>query len=82
MSNCVQVNLSIVGGTCLLDAYINDTRVADIVQPPQITQCSHFTVGAIGLGVANVIVRDNGLSLPAIASALVLYSYTCIFLVT
>ncbi|XP_074574231.1 nuclear pore complex protein GP210 [Curcuma longa] len=66
-----KVNLSIIGGTCLLDAYINDTRVADIVQPPQITQCSHFTVGAIGLGVANVIVRDNGLSPPAVASALI-----------
>ncbi|XP_065001003.1 nuclear pore complex protein GP210-like isoform X1 [Musa acuminata AAA Group] len=66
-----EVNLSITGGTCFLDAYINDTQVAGIVQPPESTECSHFTVGARGLGMALVIVRDSGLSPPASASALV-----------
>lgn len=65
------MNLSITGGTCFLDAYINDTQVAGIVQPPESTESSHFTVGARGLGMALVIVRDSGLSPPASASALV-----------
>lgn len=65
------MNLSITGGTCFLDAYINDTQVAGIVQPPESTECSHFTLGARGLGMALVIVRDSGLSPPASASALV-----------
>ncbi|WOL18742.1 nuclear pore complex protein [Canna indica] len=66
-----KVNLSITGGTCSLDAYINDTQVADISLGPESTECSHFIVGARGLGVAHVIVRDSGLSPPASASALV-----------
>lgn len=55
----------------MLDAYVNDTQVVDIIRPPESTECSYFTVGARKLGVALVIVRDSGLSPQATASVLV-----------
>ncbi|CAA6668012.1 unnamed protein product [Spirodela intermedia] len=50
-----KANLSIIGGTCFIDAVVNDTHVADIVQPPQ---NAHF-----------ITVYDIGLSPPVRTSA-------------
>uniref|UniRef100_A0A1D1XKT8 Nuclear pore membrane glycoprotein 210-like n=2 Tax=Anthurium amnicola TaxID=1678845 RepID=A0A1D1XKT8_9ARAE len=66
-----KVNLSIVGGTCFLDAVINDTQVAEIVQPPESAHCSWMMIAARGLGNAVMTVYDIGLSPPIGTSALV-----------
>ncbi|KAG0476584.1 hypothetical protein HPP92_013425, partial [Vanilla planifolia] len=42
-----KVNLSISGGTCLLDAVTNDTKVAQI----SVTDCSHLLLSPRGLGL-------------------------------
>ncbi|KAK1318726.1 hypothetical protein QJS10_CPB04g01397 [Acorus calamus] len=66
-----KVNLSINGGTCILDAVVNDTHVAEIIQHPASVRCLNLLLGARGLGTALVIVYDIGLSPPVSASSLV-----------
>ncbi|KAG0478243.1 hypothetical protein HPP92_012962 [Vanilla planifolia] len=61
-----KVNLSISGGTCLLDAVTNDTKVAQI----SVTDCSHLLLSPRGLGVTLVTIRDIGLYPPSAAYAL------------
>ncbi|ONK57184.1 uncharacterized protein A4U43_C10F17460 [Asparagus officinalis] len=66
-----KVNLSVTGGTCFLDAVVNDTQVVQLTQPPEGVDCSRLMLSARGLGTALVTVWDIGLSPPAAASALV-----------
>ncbi|KAK9119821.1 hypothetical protein Scep_017914 [Stephania cephalantha] len=66
-----KVNLSITGGTCFLDAVVNDTQVLRVIQPPPNLQCSHIMLAPKALGVALVTVRDMGLVPHASASAVV-----------
>ncbi|KAK9117285.1 hypothetical protein Sjap_016232 [Stephania japonica] len=66
-----KVNLSITGGTCFLDAVVNDTQVLEVIQPPPSLQCSHIMLAPRALGVALVTVRDMGLAPHASASAMV-----------
>ena len=73
----MQVNLSIVGGTCFTNAIINDTQVADVVNSPKIPHCTWVMLEARGLGRAVVTVYDVGLSPPLLTSAYV--SFLVIF---
>lgn len=74
--------MSIVGGTCFTDAVVNDTHVADIVQPPQSAHCSWLMLAARGLGTAVITVYDIGISPPVRTSATVsLLSVSSFYLV-
>ncbi|XP_010248630.1 PREDICTED: nuclear pore complex protein GP210 [Nelumbo nucifera] len=66
-----KVNLSITGGTCFMDAVVNDTRVIEVIQPPPSFQCLQVMLGPVGLGSARVTIHDMGLSPPLAASAVV-----------
>lgn len=66
-----KVNLSITGGTCSLDATVNDTHVVEVIRPSRSMQCSCLMLGIRGLGCALVTVLDIGLALPIAASATV-----------
>ncbi|KAL5718155.1 hypothetical protein ACHQM5_011091 [Ranunculus cassubicifolius] len=66
-----KVSLSITGGTCSLEATVNDTRVLDLVQPPTSLECTHLTVSPKGFGTSQVTVNDIGLAPPLAASAVV-----------
>ncbi|OVA20622.1 Bacterial Ig-like [Macleaya cordata] len=66
-----KATLSITGGTCFLDAVVNDTRIVEVIQPPPSLQCSHLMLGPRGLGTALVTVHDIGLAPPLTASAMV-----------
>ncbi|RVW46485.1 Nuclear pore complex protein GP210 [Vitis vinifera] len=41
-------NLSITGGSCFLDAVVNDSRVVDVIQPPPGLQCLQLIVAPKG----------------------------------
>jgi len=69
-----QMNLSVVGGSCFLDASVNDSRVVEVLQPTSGLKCSQFTLIPKGVGTAIVTVYDIGLSLPLSASSLVSFS--------
>ncbi|KAL9246241.1 hypothetical protein vseg_019803 [Gypsophila vaccaria] len=64
-------NLSVFGGSCLLDAIVNDSRVVEVMQPVQDVQCSQLTLVPKSLGSAVVTVYDVGLSPPLTSSAVV-----------
>ncbi|KAK4603548.1 hypothetical protein RGQ29_012174 [Quercus rubra] len=66
-----KVNLSIIGGSCFLEAAVNDSRVVEVVQPPLGLQCSQLMLSPKGLGTAFVTVWDIGLAPPITASAVV-----------
>lgn len=66
-----QVNLSISGGSCFLEAAANDSQVVEIIQPPPGLQCSQLFLSPRGLGTALVTVNDIGLVPKLTASALV-----------
>ncbi|KAI3985657.1 hypothetical protein MKX01_033940 [Papaver californicum] len=63
-----KATLLITGGTCSLHAVVNDTRVAEVIQPPNL-QCSQLMVGPRGLGTALITVDDVGLAPHLTASA-------------
>ncbi|KAK9676341.1 hypothetical protein RND81_11G070500 [Saponaria officinalis] len=65
------MNLSVLGGSCLLDAIVNDSRVVDVVQPLQDLQCSQLTLVPKSVGSAVVTVYDVGLSPPLTSAAVV-----------
>ncbi|KAG9446505.1 hypothetical protein H6P81_012633 [Aristolochia fimbriata] len=67
----VKATLSIIGGTCLLEAIVNDTHVVDIIQPPTSTHCSSLKISPKGLGTALITVHDIGLSPSITASSVV-----------
>ncbi|XP_010528227.1 PREDICTED: nuclear pore complex protein GP210 [Tarenaya hassleriana] len=66
-----KVNLSITGGSCLWEAVVNDSRVAEVIQPPSDLQCSQMMLSSRGLGTAQVTVYDVGVSPPLSALATV-----------
>ncbi|KAK4782397.1 hypothetical protein SAY86_016499 [Trapa natans] len=66
-----EVNLSIYGGSCFLEATTNDSQVVEINQPPPELQCSQMSLSPRGLGTALVTFNDIGLTPPVMASALV-----------
>ncbi|KAJ9135376.1 hypothetical protein P3X46_032567 [Hevea brasiliensis] len=66
-----KVNLSITGGSCLLEAAVNDSHVVEVIQSPPGMQCFHLTLSPKGLGTALVTVFDIGLAPTITASAVV-----------
>ncbi|XP_062106942.1 nuclear pore complex protein GP210 isoform X1 [Humulus lupulus] len=66
-----KVNLSTTGGSCFLEAFVNDTQVVEVVQPPTGLQCLQLILFPKGLGTAVVTVYDIGLTPPLTASAVV-----------
>ena len=67
----IQVNLSISGGSCFLEASVNASQVLEVVQPPTGLQCLQLVLSPKGLGTALVTVHDIGLAPPTTASAVV-----------
>lgn len=68
----LQVNLSITGGSCFLDAIVNDSRVVEAFLPPSGLQCLQLMVAPKGLGTALVTVNDIGTAPPLVASSVVI----------
>ncbi|XP_029128899.1 nuclear pore complex protein GP210 isoform X3 [Cajanus cajan] len=66
-----KVNLSIIGGSCFLEAVTNDSQVVEVIQPPLGLECRQLILSPKGLGIANLTLYDIGLSPPQRASALV-----------
>ncbi|KAL0662458.1 hypothetical protein Bca4012_099295 [Brassica carinata] len=64
-----KVNLSMTGGSCLWEAVVNDSRVAEVIRPPSGLQCSQMTLSPKGLGTTLVTVYDIGVSPPLSALA-------------
>lgn len=64
--------MSITGGSCFLEAAVNDSRVVEVIQSPPGMQCFHLTLSPKGLGTALVTVYDIGLAPTTAASAVVL----------
>uniref|UniRef100_F6HUV0 Uncharacterized protein n=1 Tax=Vitis vinifera TaxID=29760 RepID=F6HUV0_VITVI len=71
----LQANLSITGGSCFLDAVVNDSRVVDVIQPPPGLQCLQLIVAPKGLGTALVTVYDIGLAPHLSASSVFFKAY-------
>ncbi|CAL5362328.1 unnamed protein product [Camellia sinensis] len=67
-SNGAQLNLSITGGSCFVDAVVNNSQVVEVIQPPSGLQCSQSVLAPKGLGTALVTVYDIGLSPPLAAA--------------
>ncbi|KAH7510680.1 hypothetical protein FEM48_ZijujUnG0099600 [Ziziphus jujuba var. spinosa] len=66
-----KVNLSITGGSCFLEAFVNDSQVVEVVQPPTGLQCLQLILSPKGQGTALVTVYDVGLAPPLAASSVV-----------
>ncbi|BAU00962.1 hypothetical protein VIGAN_11010600 [Vigna angularis var. angularis] len=66
-----KVNLTIVGGSCFLEAVTNDSQVVQVIQPPSGFECLQLILSPKGLGTANLNIYDIGLNPPQRASALV-----------
>ncbi|KAE8021482.1 hypothetical protein FH972_007367 [Carpinus fangiana] len=66
-----KLNLSIIGGSCFLEFFVNDPRVVEIVPLPPDLRCLQLMLSPKALGNALVTVRDIGLSPPISASAVV-----------
>ncbi|KAL2335736.1 hypothetical protein Fmac_016949 [Flemingia macrophylla] len=66
-----KVNLSIIGGSCFLEAVTNDSQVVEVIQPPSGLECRQLILSPKGLGTANLTLYDIGLTPPQRASALV-----------
>ncbi|KAK9225059.1 hypothetical protein WN943_010100 [Citrus x changshan-huyou] len=66
-----KANLSIAGGSCFLEAAVNDSQVVEVIQAPEGLQCLQLMLSPKGLGTALVTVYDVGLAPPRAASALV-----------
>lgn len=67
----LQVNLSISGGSCFLEAVTNDSQVVEVTQPQTGLECQQLILSPKGLGIANLTLYDMGLAPPLKASALV-----------
>ncbi|XP_065877577.1 nuclear pore complex protein GP210 isoform X2 [Euphorbia lathyris] len=65
-----KVNLSIIGGSCFMEARVNDSSVVEVVQSPPGMECLQLTLSPKGLGTALVTVNDVGL-VPSIAASAV-----------
>ncbi|CAM8898328.1 unnamed protein product [Rhodiola kirilowii] len=65
------VDLSIIGGSCLLDARANDSRVVELIQPPDGLRCTQVILAPRGFGTAAITIKDIGLTPPLAASSLV-----------
>ncbi|KAM0958021.1 hypothetical protein EV1_023125 [Malus domestica] len=66
-----KLNLSITGGSCFLEATVNNSRVLEVIQPPTGLQCSQLILSPKAMGTALVTVYDIGLAPPLAASAVV-----------
>uniref|UniRef100_A0A1J3FQQ1 BIG2 domain-containing protein n=1 Tax=Noccaea caerulescens TaxID=107243 RepID=A0A1J3FQQ1_NOCCA len=66
-----KVNLSMTGGSCLWEAVVNDSRVAEVIRPPSGLQCSQMMLYPKGLGTTLVTVYDIGVSPPLSAPAVI-----------
>lgn len=71
LNHDAKLNLSITGGSCFIDAAVNDTQVVDIIQPAPGLQCVQLLLAPKSLGIALVTVRDVGLALPVSAFSVV-----------
>lgn len=72
--------MSITGGSCFLDAVVNDSRIVDVIQPTPGMQCRDLALSPKGLGTALVTVYDIGLNPPLSSSAVVIYLSIALFL--
>ncbi|CAN0904175.1 Nuclear pore complex protein GP210 [Linum grandiflorum] len=70
-----KVNLSVVGGSCLLKAATNDSQVVEVLESPPALRCFQLTIAPRGPGIANVTIHDIGLVTPVAASAVVQVAY-------
>lgn len=70
-SSDARLNLSITGGSCFLDAVVNNSRVVEVIQKPSDLQCSQLVLVPKELGSALVTVNDIGLSPPVAAGSVV-----------
>ncbi|ESQ46942.1 hypothetical protein EUTSA_v10027618mg [Eutrema salsugineum] len=66
-----EVSLSMTGGSCLWEAVVNDSRVAEVIRPPSGLQCSQMMLSPKGLGTTLVTVYDIGVSPPLSALAVI-----------
>ncbi|KAK8335185.1 hypothetical protein V6Z12_A09G036600 [Gossypium hirsutum] len=66
-----KANLSITGGSCFLEAVVNDSRVVEVTQSPPGLQCLQLILSPKGLGTAVVTVYDIGLTPNLVASVVV-----------
>ncbi|KAL3833124.1 hypothetical protein ACJIZ3_007860 [Penstemon smallii] len=65
-----RLNISITGGTCLLETQVNDTQIVKVIKLPAY-QCSQLMLAPKNLGSALVTVHDIGLVPPQAASSTV-----------
>lgn len=72
--------MSITGGSCFLDAVVNDSRIVEVIQPAPGIQCRELVLSPKGLGTALVTVYDIGLTPPLSSSAVVIYLSIVLFL--
>ncbi|KAL8043788.1 hypothetical protein ABFX02_08G007800 [Erythranthe guttata] len=66
-----RLNISITGGSCFVDTFVNDTGIVEVIQPIHAHECSQLTLAPKGLGPALVTVHDIGLVPPLSASSTV-----------
>ncbi|GMH15008.1 hypothetical protein Nepgr_016849 [Nepenthes gracilis] len=66
-----KMNLSIMGGSCFLDAAVNDSHVVKVIQPVLGLQCLQLILTPKGLGSALVTVYDIGFTPPLTAFSVV-----------
>ncbi|GMP38818.1 hypothetical protein CsSME_00009940 [Camellia sinensis var. sinensis] len=78
-SNDAQLNLSITGGSCFLDAVVNNSQVVEVIQPPSGLQCSQSVLAPKGLGTALVTFYDIGLSPPHATASVVIFPIFYVF---
>lgn len=71
--------MSITGGSCFLDAVVNDSRIVEVIQPTPGIQCRELVLSPKGLGTALVTVYDIGLNPPLSSSAVVIYLSIMLF---
>nr|XP_016476217.1 PREDICTED: nuclear pore complex protein GP210-like [Nicotiana tabacum] len=71
LNHDARLNLSITGGSCFIDAAVNDTQVMEITQPAPGLQCTQLLLAPKKLGTALVTVRDVGLAPPLSAFSVV-----------
>lgn len=71
LNHDAKLNLSITGGSCFIDAAVNDTQVVEIIQPAPGLQCVQLLLAPKSLGIALVTVRDVGLAPPVSAFSVV-----------
>ncbi|KAI8533615.1 hypothetical protein RHMOL_Rhmol10G0023300 [Rhododendron molle] len=70
-STDARLNLTITGGSCFLDAVVNNSQVVEVIQKPSGLHCSQLVLAPKELGSALVTVKDIGLSPPVAAASVV-----------